>query len=617
MNEASSSPSDAEKIRERPPLGIPPFAGEGPQFATAAEKPQKNSPAADATRAPPAAFALPGYEILKQIGEGGTATVWQARQRSLDRVVAIKTLDHALVPDQEALARFRQEAQAAARLKHPAIVQVYDAGEEAGRPYLVMEYVGGCTVGDLLRKAGKLTEQNTLLVAEAVAHALAYAWDKDCIIHLDIKPDNVLVETDGTIKVADLGLARFIGVHHKRVDADTILGTPNYVSPEQAEGVPDLDCRTDIYSLGAMMYHMVTGRLPFAGHPGSGAMDAHIGEFLVDPAELNPDLSPGMAWLIEKLMIKNRAYRPAYWSVVLADLAEVKEGRLPKPPLPELGQSTVVRQANRAQPVVKPARAPLRVKEAAAPRKKLVVSGESLAAAAPQRFEEHGIRRALTQLLLTAVGAAAVAIFFALGVPWRVGLRSAAPAPEPPPPVEPVESAAVLVRAVPPQPQSRVVAPPKASPVRVTPPAAQPEDRVEEPGIGEIDWGDGMNPPEASASAPAVMEAGMKDGVVVWENADFKEAARLHNEAIALYKEFQQTRENREQLQGIETMAREAIRKFESVQALAPPDIDVPGYIQQCYHLISDVRLSTLMDENKKPGRPERKALPAPASSVH
>lgn len=524
-------------------------------------------------------FELPGYEILEKIGEGGTSSVWKARQLSLDRIVAIKALDPVYLPDQEALARFRQEAQAAARLKHPSIVQVYDAGESAGRPFLVMEYVGGCTVGDLLQRAGKLTERNALLIADAVAQALAYAWDKDCIIHLDVKPDNVLVESDGTIKVTDLGLARFIGLHQRRLDSDSILGTPNYVSPEQAEGVPDLDCRTDIYSLGAMLYHLVTGRLPFAGRPGSGAMDAHVAEFLPDPVDLNSELSPAVAWLIEKLMVKNRAYRPAYWSVVLADLAEVKEGRLPRAPWPEAGLSTVLRSAARPLPVAEPARVVVKVPEAPTPKRRIVISEAASTQAGVQRYyEDRGIGRALMQLMFLVLGAAALGLFFYLGLPQRIGLRVAHPpavtAPVAPAPVIPARD---LVAEIPDAP-------------------------------AEVDW--------SVEGQPAAPESGMKDGVVVWDNVDFKEGARLFNSAYQHYLEFQKTRDHRDQLPRIERQAREAIKKFEVAQPLAPPDVDVAGYIQQCYHLIADVRHSTLLQHEETP-RPVRPApLPAPASSV-
>lgn len=523
----------------------------------------------------PEIFSLPGYEILEKIGEGGTSSVWKARQLSLDRLVAIKTLDPAIAPDPDTLIRFRQEAQAAARLKHPSIVQLFDAGEAAGRPYMIMEYVDGCTVGDLLRRSGTLVESNALLVAEAVAHALAYAWDKDCIIHLDIKPDNVLVENDGAIKVADLGLARYIGLHRRRTDSGMIIGTPNYVSPEQAQGVEDLDCRTDIYSLGAMLYHLVTGRLPFAGYPGSSAMDAHVTEFLPDPVIVQPELSPATAWLIEKMMVKDRAYRPTYWSVVLADLAEVKQGRLPKPPLPVAGQSTVQRHPLRQEPV--PAGPEPDVEEPPAARRKIVINEAEATRAGQQRFYlERGLGRAFSQLLFLTLGAAAVGLFFYLGLPQRIGFRAAAlPVPDLAP------AAPVAVRTL------DVV-----------------EENVPAP---DVTWDD------LPAAEP---EQGMKNGVVVWENADFKEGARLFNDAYARYIEFQKTRANRDELPMIEQKAREAITRFENARALAPPDVDVPDYIQRCFHLIADVRHSTLLQPDP-PARPAtRPALPAPPTSV-
>jgi serine/threonine-protein kinase len=524
-------------------------------------------------------FELPGYEILEKIGEGGTSSVWKARQISLDRIVAIKTLSPVYLPDQEALARFRQEAQAAARLKHPAIVQVYDAGESDGRPYLVMEYVGGCTVGDLLHRAGRLTERNALLIAEGVAQALAYAWDKDCIIHLDVKPDNVLVEGDGSIKVTDLGLARFIGLHRRRQEDDTILGTPNYVSPEQAEGVIDLDCRTDIYSLGAMLYHLVTGRMPFAGRPGSAAMDAHVQEFLPDPVDLNADLKPSTAWFIEKLMVKNRAFRPAYWSMVLSDLAEVKEGRMPHDPLPEAGQSTILRTVARKVPTPIAARTVAQTTKPTLPKRRIVLSESASTQSGAERYyaEDSGVGRALIQLLIAGMVAVGVILFFSMGLSQRIGRRPAAePAPEQPAPTPLAEQ--------------------RVEPV-VQPATTTPEVNEAPP---VLDWG-------GEAATP--QERGMKNGVVVWDNAEFREGARLFNDAYALYTEFQKTRQNRADLPRIESLARAAIRKFESVRALAPPDVNVPADIQNCYHLIADVRHSTLL----QPNQPERRPRPAPS----
>jgi len=147
-----------------------------------------------------------GYEIMEKIADGGMATVWKARQLSLDRLVAIKILDASSLPDQEARDRFRSEAQLAAKLNHPGIVQVIDTGETAGTTYLVMEYVDGPTVGDLIRQDGFLPEARALELVAQVSRALAYAWEKHCLIHCDLKPDNLLVDrVSGLVKVADFG----------------------------------------------------------------------------------------------------------------------------------------------------------------------------------------------------------------------------------------------------------------------------------------------------------------------------------------------------------------------------------------------------------------------------
>lgn len=519
-----------------------------------------------------AAFELAGYEILEKIGEGGMSTVWKARQLSLDRLVAIKTLAASYLPDHEALERFRREAQAAARLNHPGIVQVYDAGEVGGTPYLVMEFVDGCTVADLLERKGRLTEKNALLLAEGVATALGYAWDKDCIIHCDIKPDNVLVEPDGSIKVTDLGLARFIGLHRRHAADETILGTPNYTSPEQAEGVQDLDCRTDIYGLGAMLYHLATGLLPFGDSPGSSAMDRHVNDFLPDPLDLNPDLSHGFAWLVEKMMVKNRAYRPLYWSNVLADIEEVKAGRFPLPPLPEPEQSTILRSAARV--ALAPHASALKSRTIKLPaaevasKKRIVVSKRELAGAAAERPRSGpSVGRALLNLLLLLALAGGVYAFLKMGLHERIGLRSRAPETAP-------EAAAPAVEA-----------------------AADDDALV-------IDWGEEPEPVR-----------GMKDGRVVWDNADFHRGAQLFNDALALYEQFQKTRENPASLTRVEAMAREAIGLFNTCRALAPPDVDVAGYINNCYHLIADTRHSTLLSAASKPApaaEPGPEFQPAP-----
>ena len=517
-----------------------------------------------------ALFELPGYEILEKLGEGGMSTVWKARQLSLDRIVAIKALSAEYLTSEEAWQRFQLEACAAARLNHPGLVQVFDAGASAGPPYIVMEYVEGPTVGDLLQQHQRLPEADALSIAKSVAIALGYAWDKDCILHCDIKPDNLLVAPDGSIKVVDLGLARFIGVHRRALDETNIFGTPNYTAPEQAEGLPDLDCRVDIYSLGATLYHLVTGQLPFGDSPGSAAMDRHCDDYLPDPLDVNPGLSAGVAWLIEKMMVKDRAFRTPYWSNVLEDIDEVLAGRLPRGPLPEPGLSTVSRSPKRKVPADETPRLRRVDTPAPLPKRKIVVS-ENVADYAPvRRARARGWGRYAVRLFfLVALGGLAYAYFYT-HLPDRYGLRPPRPAPAP---------------------QESTEAPAPAEAADEPPP--------------EVDWN----------ALPA--ERGMRDGKVVWANEQFQQGARAYNEAIAIFQEYQKTRDNPGSLRRVEELAREAARAFESCRSLAPADIDMDGHIKNAYHLIADVRQSTLMDNPAIPHPAETEhPLPAPASSL-
>ena len=285
-----------------------------------------------------------GFEVIEKLGQGGMASVWKARQVSLDRTVAIKVLSDRLALDADDVRRFQEEAQAAAKLKHPGIVQVYDANAENGIYYFVMEYVAGYTVGDWVRRKGVLSEQDALLVAECVADALNYAWDRAGIIHCDIKPDNLIIDEDGTVKLADLGLARTIRAMGGDAEAPTeIMGTPAYISPEQAQGDPHLDFRADIYSLGAMLYHLVTGKMMFEGCHEDAVIDKQITDTVADPLEVNPSLSKAVCWLIERMTAKDPAKREGSWDAVRQDILRVRRGLLPIGKVLSSGDSTVRR----------------------------------------------------------------------------------------------------------------------------------------------------------------------------------------------------------------------------------------------------------------------------------
>ena len=289
-----------------------------------------------------------GFDILEKLGEGGMASVWKARQVSLDRTVAIKVLSDRLALAPEDIRRFQEEAQAAAKLKHPGIVQVHDASAEDGLYYFIMEYVAGYTVGDWVRRKGVLSEQDALLVAECVADALSYAWDRAGIIHCDIKPDNLIIDEDGTVKVADLGLARTIRAMGTDAKAPAeIMGTPAYISPEQAQGDPHLDFRADIYSLGAMLYHLVTGKMMFEGCSEDEILDKQISDTVPDPLEVNPSLSKAVCWLIERMTAKKPAQREDSWDAVRQDILRVRRGLLPTGKVLPDGASTVRRSDRR------------------------------------------------------------------------------------------------------------------------------------------------------------------------------------------------------------------------------------------------------------------------------
>ena len=282
-----------------------------------------------------------GFELIEVLGQGGMAVVYKAHQKSLDRMVAVKVLSKNLSFSPDEIQRFRNEAQAAAQLKHSGIVQVYEAGSANGVHFIAMEYIQGTSVARWLQQQTRLTEANAIIIAESVAHALQHAWEKACLIHRDIKPDNILVDADGTVKVADLGLA---SVGHRASGStpeDQILATPNYCSPEQAAGDPLLDVRSDIYSLGAMLVHLLTGKLPFEGLPPAQILEQQVKGHLDDPRTTVPGLSAPLCMMIRKMLAKDRKHRYADWTAVLTDLVAVKARRKPAQPLPLSARSTL------------------------------------------------------------------------------------------------------------------------------------------------------------------------------------------------------------------------------------------------------------------------------------
>jgi serine/threonine-protein kinase len=272
---------------------------------------------------------IPGFQILGKLGQGAMATVFKARQLSLDRIVAIKVLPKRFSENQEFVDRFYREGRAAARLNHPNIVQAIDVGEAGGYHYFVMEYVRGETVYDNVSSGKPYSEAEALRIILQTAYALEHAHARG-FIHRDVKPKNVMITKDGDVKLADMGLARDIRDYETAsAEAGRAYGTPYYISPEQIRGEINIDFRADIYSLGATFYHMVTGRVPFEGSTPSAVMHKHLKEQLVPPDHVNVSLSGGIGEIIEVMMAKKRDDRYPSTKELLADLEAVAAGEPP------------------------------------------------------------------------------------------------------------------------------------------------------------------------------------------------------------------------------------------------------------------------------------------------
>ncbi len=276
-----------------------------------------------------AVHQIPGYKILGKIGAGAMAFVYKAQQLSLNRTVAIKVLPRRFTENPEYVQRFYKEGQAAGKLNHPNIVQAIDVGEAGGYHYFVMEYVEGKTIADDLVGGAAFSEKEAVEIIIQVAHALVHAHHHG-LVHRDVKPKNIMINKQGVVKLADMGLAReTTDIEAAQSEAGKAYGTPYYIAPEQIRGKIDIDGRADIYGLGATFYHMVTGRVPFTGDDSSEIMRKHLREKLIPPDHINTTLSAGVSEVIEIMMAKRREDRYNNVEELLIDLEALREGHPP------------------------------------------------------------------------------------------------------------------------------------------------------------------------------------------------------------------------------------------------------------------------------------------------
>ena len=311
---------------------------------------------ADVAGAPP---AFPGWECLEQIGAGGMSSVWRARQIAVDRIAALKVLDSSQARTDAEIDRFLSEARSIAALSHPGIVRVFDAFNASGRFCIAMELATGRPLSVIIRDNGPIPEQTALAIASAVADALDYAWSKERLVHCDIKPENLIVAQDASVKVTDFGISLSTRMISRRGgdDGETeICGTPAYMSPEQARACTELDPRTDMYALGATLFHALCGTSLFAGVPMDEIPERQISAETPWPRGVR--LSAPVRRLLERLLAKAPEDRFADWQEAKRAIDLARQGRSfpgPSPdpetvssPLPPSGMRLLRRRIVRA-----------------------------------------------------------------------------------------------------------------------------------------------------------------------------------------------------------------------------------------------------------------------------
>src|SRR2546423_1015261 len=281
------------------------------------------------------------YRLESKLGSGGMSTVYLALDTTLDRQVAVKVMHREMSEQPEQLARFRQEARAVAKMSHPNVVTVIDAGEDGGHPYIVFEYIEGEPLKQGIQRLGRLPVQEAVAYAIEVGRGLEPAHARN-MVHRDIKPQNVLIDPEGHAKVTDFGIARQI--EQQGVTATgRVLGTTDYVSPEQAMG-QDVDPRSDVYSLGVVLYEMLSGDVPFHADSLVGVAMKHVHEDLPDVQKRRPEVSSAVVAVVERSTAKDPERRYQHIGEMLNDLQTALEVEAARAGGPE-GEATTVLEA--------------------------------------------------------------------------------------------------------------------------------------------------------------------------------------------------------------------------------------------------------------------------------
>ena len=269
------------------------------------------------------------FVLRSKLGSGGMGEVWLATQISMRRLVALKILLPKFSENKRFVDRFLSEAAMAGQLSHPNIITAYSAGQVGNYYYLATSYIDGMEVSTKLKIDTRFTEREALKITRDIAFALKYAWDEHKMLHRDVKPGNFMLDRKGFTRLMDMGISKSLKDNPEETSVNIIMGTPDYISPEQAKAERNIDFRSDLYSLGASLYHMATGRPPFQAETPGKVLQMHVRTPLNPPENINPALSKECSALIQMMMAKEPKDRQSSWDYVLDDIDAVLSGRMP------------------------------------------------------------------------------------------------------------------------------------------------------------------------------------------------------------------------------------------------------------------------------------------------
>jgi len=270
-----------------------------------------------------------GFLLERKLGAGAMGEVWLAHQTRMDRKVALKILSPNLTRDPEFVDQFMREVRNSGRLQHNNIVTAFDAGVAGDIYYLAMSYVDGESLEDRIHRAGKIPEKEALKIICAVANGLNYAWKNYQMIHRDIKPSNIMLDKNGEPKLMDMGVSKSLSEDASMTMAGTIMGTPHYISPEQVSAEDEIDFRSDLYSLGVTLFHMLDGKVPFDAKHVIAVMTKHLTDAPPLLHSLNPSVSKPCEVLVQIMMAKKREARQLSWDDLIKDINLVLDGEMP------------------------------------------------------------------------------------------------------------------------------------------------------------------------------------------------------------------------------------------------------------------------------------------------